>query len=452
MSDFTQQSVQANGGVAWAKQVAAAMDLGAIGVQIQGYQRTADSMAHVASTLRTVKGNLAATWEGDAAEQAQMAFQSSIDHAQQIHDTIADEVILPLRTAEYAQNTFVHGMAEVPDEKAVPSTNDLEKGWDYFSGQATPTQLVEAHNIQARYKAAEALNTLSVGYGDAATKLNAVASKQDKFTENSGSGAFDLGPVTASSGNGSASTYSQGIHGGSTTTSGYVGASGSHSTSSIAARSQSSTSTHLVSPDPTTVVAGLGATTADSPGVGGLVTDEPIPGASHSDLGMLPGASGGVFGDTGLGEGVTYGGKGSSLRPGGTSGDDGESLGDGHNVGRGSSTASADEASEVASGEAGERGATGIFEDEDELGSSQYSRGRYFDFEEDEGVRGLPPVRSVYEDATDAQGNKLNLLAPTRRAEVQVEDHERERARRPLHLKEDEHWDSAQRIVPPVIR
>jgi hypothetical protein len=58
----------------------------------------------------------------------------------------------------------------------------------------------------------------------------------------------------------------------------------------------------------------------------------------------------------------------------------------------------------------------------------------------------------VYEDATDAQGNKLNLLTPARRSGSQVEDDEDERGKRSPHLKEDESWDSAQRIVPPVIR
>jgi uncharacterized protein YukE len=162
VGEFTQQSVDNNGGVAWAKQVAAAMDPGAVGDQIVGYQQAADSLSNVASTLQRIKANLAATWEGDAAEQAQMSFQSTIDHAQLVHETIAEEIIRPLRTAESAQQTYIAAMRNVPDEKPVPSTNMLESGYDYFTGQATPTQQARAHNIQARYKSALALNALSM--------------------------------------------------------------------------------------------------------------------------------------------------------------------------------------------------------------------------------------------------------------------------------------------------
>ena len=95
------------------------------------------------------------------------------------------------------------------------------------------------------------------------------------------------------------------------------------------------------------------------------------------------------------------------------------------------------------------RGMGGMDSGDEELGSSRYSRGRFFDEEDDSS--GLSPVRSAYEGATDADGNKVNMMAPGRRG-AQEDDEEDEREKRPSYLKEDEFWKNAQRIVPPVIQ
>jgi hypothetical protein len=92
----------------------------------------------------------------------------------------------------------------------------------------------------------------------------------------------------------------------------------------------------------------------------------------------------------------------------------------------------------------------GMGADDEDLGPSRYSRGRFFD-EEDDDSGSLSPVRSVYESATDADGNRVNMMGPGRRG-VQEDDEEDERGKRPSYLKEDEFWKNAQRIVPPVIQ
>jgi hypothetical protein len=94
----------------------------------------------------------------------------------------------------------------------------------------------------------------------------------------------------------------------------------------------------------------------------------------------------------------------------------------------------------------------GIGGDEEDLGSSRYSRGRYLGVDDGEQSRPSSSVRSVYEDATDADGNKVNMMGPGRRSATAGDDEEDERGKRPSYLKEDEFWNNAQRIVPPVIQ
>jgi hypothetical protein len=94
-------------------------------------------------------------------------------------------------------------------------------------------------------------------------------------------------------------------------------------------------------------------------------------------------------------------------------------------------------------------GGAGLGDGEEELGSSKYSRGRHLDNEIDSDS--LPSVRSVYEDATDADGNKVDMLSPTRGVRP-GDDEEDERGKRSSYLKEEEFWNTAQRIVPPVIQ
>ena len=90
--------------------------------------------------------------------------------------------------------------------------------------------------------------------------------------------------------------------------------------------------------------------------------------------------------------------------------------------------------------------------DEENLGSSRYSRGSSLGVTAEADVLSSSPVRSVYEDATDADGNKVNMMGSGRRGSAESDDEEDERRKRPSYLKEDEFWNDAQRIVPPVIQ
>jgi len=487
---FNQQSVENNGGVAWAKQVAQSLDPGAIESQVQAYQQAVSKLADVQTTLQNVKNNLAATWTGDAADQAQQSFQASINHAQTTQETITGTVIPALQSAKAAQHTYIEAMAKVPDEKPVPSTNMVESGWDFVTGQATPTQQVQAHNIGARYQSAEALNTLSTSYDTSASQLNQVSPDQDSFTENPNDSAFNLGSVSSSSGDGAASGYRQSVSGGGTTTrSGYVpdptGTINSGPGPRAASAAPSSSSSSVSGPGSvwtsgSTVTAGAGPTTSNGAGAGaagdatgpvrtstggggyggiGVITDEPVEGSGNTFGGNglgeenpgagRSGSGSGVFDETGTGDGQLTGGTGTGQRSGGTSSNDGSSLVDDETepVGSGAGTG---EATESATGGGMGGGAGGLGAGEEDLGSSRYSRGRYFDTEENDSPA-LSRVRSVYEDATDAAGNKLNMMAPERPGTAQGDDEEDERGKRPSYLKEDEFWNTARRIVPPVI-
>lgn len=483
---FSQQTVADNGGVAWAKQVADSMDPGVIDSQIQGYQAAVTALTHVQTTLTNVKNNLASTWEGDAAEQAQQSFQQSINHAQNIHETITSEIIPALNTAQSAQATFKTTIAAVPDEKSVPSTNTVESGFDWLTGQATPTQQAQAHNIQARYHTAEALNTLSDKYEASSNLLEVAAARNTEggFTPASNNSAFNLGSVSSSSGNGTASGYRQSVRsGGATTTSGYVSASHGNvsagpspqTTSSTTARPTTSNPAPGVITDPVTTLSGAGATEtapAANPvwtstgskttgtgnswyNSGGVITD--LPAASggkgssgnalgEENLGEGRGTGSGSFGETSDGE--LNGGTGTGTR-GGTSSNDGNSLiGEEENAG-GAAAGEGEGGSETGMG--GGRGMGGAAAGDEDLGSSRYSRGRYFGEPEADDGSPVASVRSVFEEATDAQGNKLDMLAPGRRGRTD-EDEEDERGKRSSYTKEDEFWNSAQRIVPPVIQ
>jgi uncharacterized protein YukE len=481
MGNFNQQTVNDYGGVAWAKQVAESMDPGAIDSQIQGYQSAVRTLATVQTTLQNVKNNLAASWSGDAADQAQTSFQASINHAQETQETISQTVIPPLQSAQSAQQHYITTMSKVPDEQTVPSNsvvNDVE-GW---FGAETPAQKAETHNTTARTQAAGALNTLSDSYDSSASKLTAVGNSQGDLNTTGGNsgGAFDLGPASSSSGNGAASGYSESVHGGSTSTAGYVssvstGSVGNVSDPKTTLAGTSGSSTKAPVPDPIWTTNPSSKTTStpepdpiwgdpdpiesstgnNSYNKSGLITDDPedgVGGGLGDGLGEEgvgrngAGSSSGVFDETGLGDGELTGGTGSGLR-GGTSNSDGTSL---VSDSEGTASGAAEgEASETGMGGGAGRGAGGAGADDEDLGSSRYSRGRFFD-EEDEDS-GLSPVRSAYEGATDADGNKVNMMAPGRRG-AQEDDEEDERQKRPSYLKEDEFWKNAQRIVPPVIQ
>jgi uncharacterized protein YukE len=478
MGGFNQQSVNDNGGVAWAKQVAQSMDPGAIDSQIQGYQQAASSLANVQTTLQNVKNNLAASWTGTAADQAQQSFQDSIAHSQKVQDAISQAIIPPLQSAKAAQQQYVEAMAKVPDEQTVPSNSWVDDVESWFGSQ-TPAQKAQAQNTTARTQAADALNTLSTSYDSSASKLSAVGGSEGKVDPGPDN-AFSLGSVGSSSGDGAASSYSQHVNnGGSTSPAGYVSTTPTGSVSSVG--DPKTTLAGNTPPPSTTTVTDPNWTTGPTPNPtkapvldtiwglptpddtntpsenfnnGGLITDdnEDVPAGKLNDLGddnfkQGSGSRGGVFDETGAGDGELTGGTGRGLT-GSTSSGDGASLGGESGSARGG-VISDGESSENAMGGGMGRGMGGAGEDEEELGSSRYSRGRFFD--EDEEGGSLSPVRSVYENATDADGNRVNMMGPGRRG-IQDDDGEDEREKRASYLKEDEFWKNAQRIVPPVIQ
>jgi hypothetical protein len=156
---------------------------------------------------------------------------------------------------------------------------------------------------------------------------------------------------------------------------------------------------------------------------------------------------------------------------GGTGGRGGTAGGSG--AAGGSGTASEEQQSGMR-GAGGRRGG-GSGAGEEDLGSSKYSRGRFFGGDEpgavgDDWVQpsvggnesllvkgggrgsGTGRVASAYEGATDAEGNPLHMMGGAGRRGVNRDDEEDERGERPGYLKEDpEWWQSAQRVAPPVV-
>jgi hypothetical protein len=482
MGGFNQQAVNNNGGVAWAKQVAQTMDPGAIDSQIQGYQAAVSSLSSVQTTLQNVKNNLASSWSGDAAEQAQQSFQTSINHAQLTQETISSSVIPALQSAKSAQQTYVSTMSSVPDEKSVPQNSVIDDIESWF-GAETPAQKAENHNTTVRTQAADALNTLSDSYETSASQLNSVgAGSSDVVTSTSG-GAYNLGSVASSSGDGAASGYSSRVSGGgSTGTAGYVSSpptgsvsAGSNPSTTLAGTSTTQTpnpvtdptwgsgnptsTTTTPEPDPiwgtsSPVETETGGNTYNR---SGLITDEPQGGGANGlsengfgeeGLGRSSGSRAGVFDETGMSDGELNGGSGTGVRGRTSSGDGSSLIGEEEGAGGGSTEGTSSE-NNMSRGMG--RGG-GLGGDEEDLGSSRYSRGRYLGVDEEDDSRLSSPIRSVYEDATDADGNKVNMMSSGRRGAAQSDDEEDERRKRPSYLKEDDFWNDAQRIVPPVIQ
>lgn len=446
---FNQQSVDDNGGVSWAKQVAESMDPGAIDSQIQNYQAAASSLAKVQTTLQNVKNNLAASWTGDAADQAQQSFQGSIDHAQLVQDTITQAIIPPLQGAKSAQQTFMDSVNRVPAEQTVPANSVLDDVGSFF-GVETPAQKAQSHNMAARNQAADALNSLSESYETSASRLAAVGGQQDTFSSSGSTGTFQLGQVESSSGDGAASTYSQGINANTGTSTNRYNVS------------PPSSGTVTPGPDPKTTLSGMntggtivapppgGAVTAGPPpntqpygpgtiwapatvdsgpnygGGTGVISDEPGGGTNGPGEGVLGegdlsegpggklGGSNGVFDETGASDGELTGGTGSGLRR-GLSNTDGVGLdGESETVG-GSGGMAEGEGAESGMGGGMGRGMGGAGGGEEELGSSKYSRGRFIGQMEEDDSSSLPPVRSAFEGATDADGNKVDMMGSGRR-------------------------------------
>lgn len=197
MGGFNQQSVDSNGGVAWAKQVADSMETDALDQQIQSYQQAAAQLQKVQATLQNVKNNLAASWTGDAADQAQTSFQASIDHAVQAHDTI-QAVVPPLQNAKAAQVEFVTTMKGIQSEKSVPSNSVGDEASHFFFGTPLPSEVAQTHNTAVRTETANALNKLSSSYEQSAGEMHlAVSGGGDP---GSAGGTYDPGVAGGSSG------------------------------------------------------------------------------------------------------------------------------------------------------------------------------------------------------------------------------------------------------------
>lgn len=484
MGGFNAQSVNDNGGVAWAKQVAQTMDPGAIDSQVQSYQNAVTSLSNVQTTLQNVKNNLAASWMGDAAEQAQQSFQGSINHTQLVQDTITQVVVPALQSAKTAQSEFIAAVKSVPDEQTVPSNSVIDDVGSWF-GVETPAQTAQSHNTAARAQAATAINTLSDNYESSANKLSSVGGGGVEVMTGSTGSSYNLGQVATSSGDGAATGYSQSVSsGGRTSTAGYVSSTtrtgtlntGPAPKTTLAGNTTSTTDT-LWNPPGSTVTASTTTTlTPDSiwsttgplenePNTSnypnsGLITDEPAGGGANTlsennlgeeNLGSNKLSSGsGLIDETNLGDGELTGGSGTGLRAGGTSSGDGSLVG--AEEGTGGTAANGETTENGMNGSMG-RGMGGSGAGDEELGSSKYTRGRYLGNEmEEDDSRSASPVRSVYEDATDTDGNKVNMMGSGRRGSAQADDEEDERGKRPSYLKEDEFWSNAQRIVPPVIQ
>lgn len=467
MGGFNQQSVDSNGGVAWAKQVADSMETGALDAQIQSYQQAASQLQKVQATLQNVKNNLAASWTGDAADQAQSSFQSSIDQAVQAHDTI-QAVVPPLQSAKAAQVEFVNTMKGIQSEKSVPSNSVGDDASHFFFGTPLPSQVAESHNTAVRTEAANALNKLSSSYEQSAGDMHLAVSGGG----NGGStgATYDPNVSGGSSGNGLAGGYSEKVGGGSTVEAGFVGTPG-NGTSGGTVGNQPSTVTASANPDPIPVpVAGPGEgepfPTEPEPEIspvgggaelisdelGGSKTTQNMVGDSLEEENRGYNSKAGVFDENGFSDGELTGGRGTGTKLRSMGGGLDEEEGPGRSRGGvfGEGEAENPEMMGMGGGRgAGGRGGMGG-EGEEEL-SSKYSRGRYFDGELEESERpSRPSVRSAFENATDGEGNKVNMMGGRRGGAG--EDEEEERGKRPKYLTEDEFWGDAQRVVPPVIQ
>jgi hypothetical protein len=342
------------------------------------------------------------------------------------------------------------------------------------------------------------INSLSNSYDSAATNLTTIGTSQDHgFTPTSppSTGTYNLGAGSYGTGSSGAATYSStvktGIRAANTPS---VGRSGAVTNGVFEDEHTSLQDVALTPPDtigmdpetgpytgnvtgPTTspFIGNIGGPFSGSANGGGdfgltgddgLLGDGGIPGESNYLSGRSNLGSSGVFGEDGFNSSGPNANGGSSLGN-GPAEDEGAGAGA---IGEGQGQ------SGTQGGMGGaRRGGAGGGGEEEELGSSRYSRGRYFGGEEpgsgrgewvqpsvggDEslivgaGARGSEPgrVTSAYDGATDAEGNPLRqrMGFGGRRGGSSNEDDER--GERPDYLKEDpEWWKSAQKTAPPVI-
>jgi len=465
MGGFNQQSVDSNGGVAWVRQVADNMDYSGLDGQIQSYQQAASQLQKVQATLQNVKNNLAASWTGDAADQAQASFQGSIDQATQAHDTI-QAVVQPLQSAKAAQVEFVNTVKGIQNEKTVPSNSVTDEASHFVFGTPLPSQVAQSHNTAVRTEAANALNKLSNSYEQSASDMHLAVS--GGRTGGEGGAAYDPEVSGGGSGDGLAAGYSERVGGGQTVEAGFVPTpGGGNPGGTVGNPSPTGTASATLEPVPVPVgTPGEGepfpieSEPELSPVGGGaeLITDElGGTGGGESPVGNVLeeenrgiNSKAGVFDEHGFSDGELTGGRGTGTKVRSMVGLDEE---EGSAGSRGGVFGEEEvENPQSMSGMGGGRGRGGMGGEGEEELSSKYSRGRYFDGEMEEGERSSrSPVRSAFENATDGEGNKVDMMGG-RRSSGAGEDEEEERGKRPKYLTEDEFWGNAQRVVPPVIQ
>jgi uncharacterized protein YukE len=492
-NQFDQSSIQQYGGVEWAKQQIEALDPSAIQSQIDGYNQVNTSLNQIVQTLNTSNASLQSAWQGDAATAATQTFTETSNHTQNVVTTVTN-TIAQLNQAKSAAETAQASMSSVPNEKPVPAGNWFTDGIsDIFTG-TDPVQQAQQHNNAARTQAADVLNQLSTSYDSAATNLTSISGGTEgggftPTTPSPSTGSYNLGAASYGGGTGAARGYASSTgtaHAGSGPT---VNSRSGGVTNGVF--EDNHTSLQGVTFPPETVVPGpeTGPTTnpigtPNDPIFGG----GPVPGPIGQS-GIGGGGESGMFGDgvgepnnlsgrSKLGSSNVFGEEGFGSEGGSTAGRNsglgGNPAAEGEGVGAGAA-GEGEGQSGMQGGMGGRRGAGGGAGDEEELGSSKYSRGRYFGGEEpgsgrDEWVQpsvggdeslivrngqrgsGSGRVTSAYDGATDADGNPVSHRMGFGGRRGGSSDEDEERGERPAYLKEDpEWWKSAQKVAPPVI-
>src|SRR5579883_713647 len=396
-NQFNQNQIQQYGGVAWAKQQMEQLDPGAIQSQIDGYNQVNTSLNQIIQTLNTSNASLQSAWEGDAATAAAQSFTDTSNHTQNVVTTV-NNMIAQLNQAKAAAQTAKAAMAQVPNEKPVPSGNWFTNGVsDFFTG-TDPTQQAEQHNAAARTQAADVINQLSSSYDTAATNLTQIsAARSDSGFTPSGPAAtssYNLGAGSYGGGSGAAASYASTTNAGGRAgsvpeigpTSTVTGGVFHDNHTSIAGLTTAPPETLGIVPD-TGPLTGPTTTPITEPilgGLGGPLSNPAADEGKFSEGGLLGGGganeeanslssrsrlrSSGVFGEDGFGsEGGATAGRSSGL---GNVPTDGEGVESGAAAGEGQGQMGT-------RGMAGGRGGLGASGEDEELGSSRYTHGRY---------------------------------------------------------------------------
>jgi uncharacterized protein YukE len=501
-SRFDQSTVQQYGGVAWAKQQIDQLWPTAIDGQIQGYNQVKASLNQIVDTLNTANASLQASWSGDASTAASQTFTDTSNHASNVVTTV-DNTITQLQNAHTAATNAKNAIKSVPNEVPVPNGGFFGGISNAFSDVFTgtdPTKQAEQHNTTARNQAADVLNKLSASYETSASNMTSIASgdQGSGFTPSTppSTGAFNLGGGSYGGGSGAAAGYTRDFASstGGTATPAGVGSVKNGVFEDPHTSLQSATT--LPPPATTTPIetVGPGGTSTSTPfqpvptNLGSGLTEPPTengktgPLTEEHLLGEGLGEEGRTGGTSKLGASNVFGEDGFGSEPGGGTARRGSSLGTGAlraegepggGAAGGSGGVAGDEQAGMRTG-MGARGAGGAGSEGEQLGSSKYSRGRFFGGDEPSEVSeiwtqpsvggnesllikdgksgsNVGRVRSAYDGATDAEGNPLHMMrgAGSRGGSHDEDD---ERGERPGYLKEDpEWWQSAQKVAPPVV-